>query len=846
MKRLFLVLMAELCSACPLSAAIITERNDVFSSLPESAVFRGTSAAPGIESQWIPYGTYTGGNGGTEYLRVTSNLVGVVASVFDGYWERYNIGVNSSTNIRDFAYGELWTNDTRRILDYINATRSPLVHGDWQGIRTNDYARECIEERLCPTSGLFAVAFGSRALDALAVNVDPPIPTSWTAAIPFSAADADDWATIWPTYYAVTNDTHFLTDPHRTPLRDHVSSFLYLGDFAGRDYSAARDDLFDALADRFVPVSIPDVLAYDTGWKYTPEPVETSSYWTVSTPMGNFRLDPYDGGGDYSAWDNYYSGDRIDEYYVELIFNESVWSVYVFPAEYDPEVGPIPIFQYSTSAPSDADNLSFPDDISASWTRLYDETDDFTHWRNMTTRLDWKRLGIICQLERQMETTYYPRGSDDLPLVAEYAEVVNTYTGTLHVAYTIAQDPDTDTGDWPVTWTGSLSSVSWQREGSSRDVTTNHIGMSFPVAAAGQPLLSASILYDSETLGYFDIDTEYFENACLDFVDGSDVGDFEDGTYRLYVSGTMHYSGRMASVSLHSAYILDGPHDVVTYGYYPVASWLIDRNGSADFSLRRGEKKTSHAYYTLSDALSARSNLVESITLNDLFFWDNQWIASRMLPTFEMMIAATNCADLVDVTYSEGSPAEMSWDNLAPSNGPQRVFRMSPEPTAASSRIALMNSRVAILLGLDREVKSRFASLAGQRVTAIASASATLAPSESDELLTELERQHPPMHLTVSAFAPDRGDSRIDFEASGTVVISSEEVVGIWIEGVYDDDYAVSVVDGAYRFGQWGIVFDGAGAGMTATNCPPVRVDGHQSQMLKTLWRFKNLRDPNL
>ena len=114
-------LVPALAAALPLHAAIITERNDVFSSFPESAIFRGTSAAPGIESQWIPYGTYTGGSGGTEYLRVTSNLVGVVASVFDGYWERYNIGVNSSTNIRDYAYGELWTNDTRRVLDYINA-----------------------------------------------------------------------------------------------------------------------------------------------------------------------------------------------------------------------------------------------------------------------------------------------------------------------------------------------------------------------------------------------------------------------------------------------------------------------------------------------------------------------------------------------------------------------------------------------------------------------------------------------------------------------------------------------------------------------------------------------------
>jgi len=851
MKRLFLVLMAELCSACPLSAAIITERNDVFSFFPESAVFRGTSAAPGIESQWIPYGTYTGGNGGTEYLRVTSNLVGVVASVFDGYWERYNIGVNSSTNIRDFAYGELWTNDTRRILDYINATRSPLVHGDWQGIRTNDYARECIEERLCPTSGLFAVAFGSRALDALAVNVDPPIPTSWTAAIPFSAADADDWATVWPTYYAVTNDTHFLTDPHRTPWRNHVSSFLYLGDFAGRDYSEARDDLFDALADRFVPVSIPDVLAYDTGLKY-PNGIPTNDYWMVNGQKMSLHYDEKDDYGWFFKrwWSDELFEDEYGEYELNIVYDNGTypnWTFYKYYFGYNPYLERLWEGQ-------DEGNLDFMDgydlrtgqDYVAYRILQYDDTDDFAHWRNMTRRLDWKRLGIICQLERQMETTYYPRGSDDLPLVAEYAEVGNTYSGTLHVAYTIAQDPDPDTGAWPVTWDGSLSGVSWQRENSSREVTTNFQGMSFPVAAAGQPLLSASILYDSEMLGYFDIDTEFFENACLDFVDGSDVGDFEDGTYRMHVSGTMHYSGRMASVSLHSAYILDGPHDVGTYGYYPVASWLIERNGSADFSLWLWEKKTSHAYYTLSDALSARSNLVESITLNDLFFWDNQWIASRVLPTFEMMIAATNCADLVDVTYSEGSPVEMSWDNLAPSNGPRRAFRMSPEPTTAESRVALMNSRVAILLGLDREVKSRFASLAGQRVTTIASASANLTPSESAELRAELERQHPPMHLTVSAFGHDRGDSRIDFVASGTVVISSGEVVGIWIEGVYDDDYGVSVVDGAYRFGNWGIVFDGAGAGMTATNCPPVRVDGHQSQVLKTLWRYKNLRDPNL
>lgn len=754
MKHLLLiVLMAELCSTCPLSAAIITERNDVFSSFPESAVFRGTSAAPGIESQWIPYGTYTGGSGGTEYLRVTSNLVGVVASVFDGYWERHNIGINGSTNIRDYAYGELWTNDTRRILDYINAPRRPLVYGDWQGIRSNNYVRACIEDLLCPTDGLFGLAFGSRALDALAVNVYPPISTSWSAAIPFSAADADDWATVWPTYYAVTNDTHFITDQQRTPLRDHVSSFLNLGDFAGRDYSEARDDLFDALEDRFVPVSIPDVLAYDTGLKY---------------PNGS-----------------------------------------------------------STN----------------------DETDDFAHWRNMTRRLDWKRLGIICQLERQMETTYYPRGGDRLPLVEEYAEVGNTYTGTLHVAYTFAQSPDLDTGDWPVTWEGSLSDVHWQHEGSSIEVSTNLLGMCFPLAAAGHPSLTARTYDTSVILGYFDFPVADLEDACR-FYFTTAPSELADGNYFFSVYGIFSIDRTPATLVISGGDIIDS-----NGGYHhedhsdTIGYWQIE-NGYANFNLRLGERKSAHATYTLSDALSVRSNLVESITRNDIFFWNNGWIAERTLPTYEMMIAATNCADLVDVSFSSGWPVEMHWDDLVPSNGPRRVFRLSPEPTTADSRIALRNSRVAILQGLDREVKSQFASLAGQRVTTIASASAKLTPSESAKLRAAIGAKHPPIHLMATTFQGAQDDYGYDDKFAYIVIdghldITSGTVDAATIDYVYDQAF-VPIVNNAYRFGNWGLSIAEAKVGMTATNCPPVRVDGHQSQMLKTLWRFKNLRDPNL
>ena len=58
-------------------------------------------------------------------------------------------------------------------------------------------------------------------------------------------------------------------------------------------------------------------------------------------------------------------------------------------------------------------------------TQMWTKTDDdYDHWKNMTARIDWKRLGIICQLERQMETTYkvYDRHLDELPYNKRSAE----------------------------------------------------------------------------------------------------------------------------------------------------------------------------------------------------------------------------------------------------------------------------------------------------------------------------------------------------------------------------------------------------------------------------------------
>ena len=78
------IFIAALFAALSAAASIVTVRNALFTWPPNYATFIGTDAQPGIESPWIPYGTYTHGVGTTEYARITAKLMGVVASAFDG------------------------------------------------------------------------------------------------------------------------------------------------------------------------------------------------------------------------------------------------------------------------------------------------------------------------------------------------------------------------------------------------------------------------------------------------------------------------------------------------------------------------------------------------------------------------------------------------------------------------------------------------------------------------------------------------------------------------------------------------------------------------------------------
>lgn len=713
-------LVPALAAALPLHAAIITERNDVFSSFPESAVFRGTSAAPGIESQWIPYGTYTGGNGGTEYLRVTSNLVGIVASAFDGYWERCNIAYQSLTNRQYGAVGELWTNDTQRILDHLNTRGLQIAHRGDGTYTTNLWTTALLEDDLNPATGIYAEIFGSRALDTLCGSVAPPVPVSWTPDFQAFLSQTNDWANVWPTYAAVTNDGYIITN-RTTYSRYHVWNFLdSLSQYAGSDYASAVDSLMTALDGIPAASSLTNVLAVDTGWT----------------------------------------------------------------------------------------------------------TNDFKHWRNMSTRLNWKRLGLICQLERQMETSYDYWGGGELPFYSFGAYLRRGYSGILGgVTVHIPSDARGAYAVCEVTPEPELANFQWELRTNAVEVTTNRLGRYFPTARFdGNTDRSAS--YENDYTGGGDNfgwgSGSIFANFSAD-IERALAGNVPSfaSTYhfRLEVqiadstvsTGLAYTFGNIQLISpIGITFRLGGGG--IGWGQPPAGQTL----SPVDLYLAAETGKSASAAYTVSDAARLVTNLDLSVTFNDTNFWNGGWIASRSLPTLEMMISTTNS---VDDAPSPGT------------NGSERVFRMSPEsPENARSATELRSMRASAVRSLDRAVKAKFAELAGQGVEGLASARAQFAPGEEQHLWDWLGRQTPRLALQCS--------SKPTIELTGT------------FESQGDNNARNVRVDGetgigAYEFGSWQLSFESGSYGVS-TNTTPVRVDGHQSQVLKTLWRFKNLRDPNL
>ena len=873
-------------SAALLFAAIITQQNDLYTTTADYATFSSNST--GIASRWIPYGTYTDGTGGTEYLRVTSNLIGVVASVFDGYEERsYLPGEYLPEDLGNMRYiyypppqrsgyfrdgGEYLqtTNNTRRILDFYGATSYIYYFKEGTNYSYNvGSGSDAIEARLAQTiesggefyNGGLASYYGGRKLDALVEesgDTAPPISTTWGKDVPFKVADIERWAQCWPTYSALTNDVHFFSAVSGKVQRCD-RPFIDWGDpnhlveVWGQDVNEAVTDVATNTLPIPLPFNMEDVLSVDTGWKYEVPPVETGSYWTVSGPLGNFRLAQFYKLSEYDyAWDNW-EEPYPTNYYVEITYYEepgySNYDLLIYGAS-SYEL----IFVGHSSGDEDSDVLYF-DGYHAQRTRLFANRDDYKHWRNDTTRLDWKRLGITCQLERQMETTYRARDDEDyLPFQRTRAARDHVYTGSIVVPML---DPE---GGIIATTNFNTRSVTFSLSTQVVEVASTNFGWCFPTARlvgsyelgqlsghtqAGQPV-------------YADVDliVDLFEREAARVSTAASVA---KGTLILEIGGSFaadnlngfewHWSNDWCEFYPEDA--PDDWQDVSSYAtgeeYFP-ATANFHSNITCNLVMSIGKRATT-LQTDGDDMANTVTNLIHYPGTN---VWARLWVAEQDRPALEVMLDAEG--NEFDGYASAEDDSSMDWDDIKwATNRTRRAFRMSPVAAPRSTVSASDYNRWQQLNSLDQAVKSRFATIAGMGIDAAARNLVSFAAGEEQALKNQLQRQD--LQLVVGLHPVHSGDlalvvvAGVSIDENGLPVGTSIYEAHWWWYaegGDNEGDWNYEDVSADWHIGNYGFSMSSVNITNQVIDVRPVRVDGHQDQMVKTLWRFKNLRDPNL
>ena len=943
------LLLTACCLAAP--AAIITERNDILCYPPPAYTFAGTSSRPGIESCWIPYGTYADGTGGTEYTRITSNLMGVVISAFDGMrererpetagWEghpdRWILYYPWTTQVfpsGGWDHGELFeslTTNTTRIVDFLNAHR---FVGFWVENETNYYystSESCtLEELLSRTewdwdggwdarfyvqyhSG-FAADYGGRRLDSMVPALEPPIGSTWTATRPFLPSASNEWAKVWPTYAALTNDIHFFPDypdtnhVYRSEFRRmHLREWLMPGhldslwgdDISGwtQTYPYYNQDgakyLYETLRFTPLPYTMEDVLSADTGWKYEVPPVCTGDIWAVEGQRLDHKEQIFN--AVYWTSSNPPSDTNVPTYRVTFLIYEEppgevatgTWDAWVL----DPSSGEWENIG-SESGSEDDETLSIAG-LSISREYRYSNADDYTHWRNNSTRLDWKRLGIICQLERQMEQSYRPlTGEDYLPYVYVWAYRTMEWGALLpldgSVPSTIGYEREY-----------SLYDVGWNFETNMVLITTNSTEWSFPTARAGKPSFGGRIDGSGVSHGW-DFSSSYevkftkdeFQSMVQESLDlaGPVIESHSDCYFDCDLSIAVSENPINISIEFKNCYLFYTlePGDP---GYDP------DNPKSESVVL----PSPSPRYCTIDNATNLVASIGRSISKNvdglwthatraderdiygrfDHFPVTNAWAAGlvkrQTRPTLEVMMSThgDGAAALV------GNVEPLRWNDLVNMylSRSERLFRMNPLAAAQESLSTSDYNRLEMLRSLDEDVKNKFAAIYGASVVNVegrseltANEQGVIADNLAAKKIKATFRVEPwgfINHVREDWFDPEQGYSPIEeyetyygWDALSSASLGIDATLSVtrggyglvinnfapysiysgdWVWAQYADSSGAFTVAEAF----WMISEVNSDAEVSSGKEPTV-VDGHQDQMIKTLWKFKNLRDPNL
>lgn len=894
--------------AALLFAAIMTEKNGTFADAP-------AGAAVSVSSQYIPYGTFTDGSGSTEYMRVTTNLVGAVASMIDGLWERVALpyGWLPEDLAEDDDELKYPLRETVRDSKRIFATAINYYGSDWYG----SGLRNSIEETLAngyvyetwelgpggvytyKTNAVHAgiagstlngfivseglrfreyepvpIAWTSRRAEDIFGDPEPPISKTWSATLPFLTQHTDTWQRVFSPYSAYEYDPHIFQSNYEDFVawnlnyaRPHIRRWMmaeHVDDLWGRDVlgsagDGAGTDLNEWL--RKTPVAtnavMEEVLKVDPGFEYNYPPVETNSFWDVTGPLGSFHCELVN---DYGPRDRYYRSSGTN-YYAEVYISsgsESSWIDVVIS-----QVGVGQVFygwDYYTGDDTYVvyDSQTWTESYTANCTRFYADADDFKHWRNMTTRLDWKRLAIIAQLERQLEITYRVREREDyLPLWEFLVRAHRNYTGSLPLHIKIEDGEITEAyvvGHAPSL---SLRYASWAFDGESAIAETNRTTSSYPTARTVVNLDGSAVgsTY-SPASGTFDVRDDVIFEAIAHAI-ARFVNPWPADAKRISVDLNVTAAG----ISVATIFVWFGPDDVRSFsaGDAPVGSFLVpDTEVDDTFALSRDDAKIARDITTMANNATQEYKLMKrdipaaypaemsetAVSNLESRLWRNGYIKNITLPTIEVRLAATND---YWAAQRDAEPA-MPWlGEIGETNVDIRAFRYQCD---VKDSVGLDNSRGDRLLSLrdlDSEVKKHFKKFAGRDITSGLAGRAAFNAAEiaafeqaiaNENAVVRLDKQVADARLVFEAeFNFDNGWK--DGDAAELYRVSPELGTNLVRQIVYSTTNYT-----AHAYGDWSVNVS-ASAYPAITNSG-IRVDGHQNQMMKTLWKFKNMRDPNL
>lgn len=872
-----------------LFAAIVTDRNDVFASVPPLYTFGEDSG--GISSSYIPYGTFTEGvSDAPEYLRITTNLIGAVVSCFDGYRERSQVpfGLHDMTNkFAIGAGGDLWTNDTIRVLDHLNdllrsfTTGQPggaLVSNFWTYAHAKELGAMTLEESLartatntnvpspkCYRQGA-AADYGGDYLDNLSNGGLPPIPTAHADSFDF-LAQGTAWRGVFPVYGNCTNDNHFFQGIDGIPNhydRDVLYEFLARIGNAGADYNAAVADLEQYLDVNPLTNTVEDVLKIDPGFIYEWPPVETGKYWTVSGPLGSFKLDtfyegPSEGGFFY---DNTYTY-QTDGHYVEIMFAENTWTLFIFNAETQEQE-----FEQSVSGSADETSLAIGE-YSADFTRLMQDRDDFTHWRNMTTRLDWKRLGIICQLERHMETRFINKDPDDIPLLKISHYQRNNYTGLVENA-ALAIDFDdyetvVDLGGYPkiytfdASWTGAWATASRALSVSEDTATTNAAGRSYATARAISYPFNTDAGY-VKTWHNIGIREQEFYSELLNSFPAKPQG-VPAGTYNYILPIQLILGVNVDHVTIT---LFADELDLITgatTNSYPAARPIYDYYFNDEETIPAYEDQSASevnmVHFTMTDrgtadAIFTPSPTDEDLALDDDPLWAVGYIQTKEYPTLDLVLCATNdpTASLVE------SPSDwMIWDELLlRDTAYSRLFGLNPHCARGASPASSRTERKYNMAEAVSLVNNTFANAVHVPVQVLARNLAAITGQAMQQLWQNM-RATKGLRAKVSVERKSRLvlEGVVEWDANGDISnlsIANAKLVDDDTGSIEPARYRqwlpdpvqphVLTLTDCIKFAEWSLVPSGPAysTGGTNTAC---RADCYQSSVEKTRYKFRNL-----